>query len=92
VTIRDWHVHLIDLTRAFRLSKNLPKGFEEKPISLPRGLYRRLQDLEKSRLITMMAGVLSKVQVRALLARRDALLAKIERDIEANGEEVVFQD
>jgi hypothetical protein len=70
----------------------LSKEFEEKPISLPRALYRGLQDLEKDRLITVMAGVLSKAQVRVLLARRDAILAKIERDIEANGEEVVFQD
>jgi hypothetical protein len=92
VTVHDWRVHLIDFTRAFRFSKNLPKEFEETPISLPRALHRRLQDLEKDRLITVMAGVLSKAQVRVLLARRDAILAKIERDIEASGEEVVFQD
>ena len=55
-------------------------------------MYRRLQDLQKDRLMTVMAGVLSKAQVRVLLARRDAILAKIERDIEANGEEAVFQD
>ena len=92
VTTRDWRVHLIDLTRAFRFSKDLPKEFEEKPISLPRELYRRLQDLQKNRLMTVMAGVLSKAQVRVLLARRDAILAKIDRDIAARGEQAVFQD
>ena len=85
-------MHLIDLTRAFRFSKKLPKEFEETAISLPRALYRRLQDLEKVRLMTVMAGVLSKAQVRVLLTRRDAILAKIERDIQANGEAAVFQD
>ncbi|MEE8412250.1 MAG: metallophosphoesterase [Acidobacteriota bacterium] len=92
LTIRDWRLHLIDLTRAFRFSKKLPREFNETPISLPRALYRRLQELEKDRLMTVMAGTLSKTQVRALLARRDAILVKIERDIEANGEEAVFQD
>ena len=92
VTTRDWRVHLIDFTRAFRFSKKLSKEFEETAISLPRELYRRLQDLEKDRLMTVMAGVLSKAQVRVLLARRDAILAKVERDIQASGEEAVFQD
>ncbi len=92
VTVHDWKVHLIDFTRAYRFSKNLPKDFEEQPISLPRGLYQRLQDLKKDRLMSVMAGVLSKTQVRAILGRRDAILAKIDRDITANGEEAVFQD
>ncbi|MCH7779942.1 MAG: hypothetical protein IH848_03780, partial [Acidobacteria bacterium] len=92
LTVRDWRLHLIDMTRAFRFSKKLPKEFEETSISLPRALYRRLQELEKDRLMTVMAGTLTKTQVRVLLARRDAILVKIERDIEANGEEAVFQD
>jgi hypothetical protein len=92
VTVHDWKVHLIDLTRAFRFSRKLPEEFEEKPVSLPRGLYQRLQDLKKDRLMTLMDGVLSKTQVRAILARRDAILAKIDRDIRARGEQAVFQD
>ncbi len=42
--------------------------------------------------MTVMDGVLSKTQVRAILGRRDEILAKIDRDIKANGEEAVFQD
>jgi len=92
VTVRDWRLHLIDLTRAFRFSKNLSAEFLEKPVTLPRNLHRRLQGLERNRLMTVMKGVLSKAQVRALLARRDAILAKIGKDIEAAGEKAVFQD
>jgi hypothetical protein len=36
-------------------------------------------------------GVLSKAQVKALMARRDKLLEEIEKDREEYGDELVFQ-
>ena len=92
ITLRDWRVHMIDLTRAFRFSRNIDKKFKKKELTLPRSLHQRLQELDRGRLIEMMDGVLSSAQVGALLSRRDAILQKIDADIKRLGESAVFQD
>jgi hypothetical protein len=92
VTLRDWRVHMIDLTRAFRFSRKLDKKFSKKELTLPRSLYQRLQELDRDRLIELMDGVLSTAQVSALLSRRDAIIKKVDADIKRLGEGAVFHN
>jgi hypothetical protein len=92
VTKSDWRLHLIDHTRAFRYEKTLHGPFAEHTASLPRTTYTRLQGLEEKKLREMLKGLLNKRQVRALLARRDKILEKIEEDRQRLGDRLVFQD
>ena len=68
------------------------QGFQQEELTVPRALYKRLQDLGKDRLLTVMDELLTHAPVRAMLARRDALLDKTKNDIQARGEQAVFQD
>lgn len=87
----DWNLHLIDHTRSFRIKKALPDLFASMQAGLPREMLPRLEALDLPGLQRTMAGLLSKSRIKALLARRDAILAKIERDRELYGDgEVLF--
>jgi hypothetical protein len=88
----DWQLHLIDHTRSFRLTKKLPDGFEENPITIPRHLYAALQDLGKKSLQDLFGSLISSARIKALLVRRDKIVKKIEKDIEQYGPAMVFQD
>jgi hypothetical protein len=90
ITMRDWKLHLIDHSRSFRTAKNLPKGFGDEPIALPRSMYERLQSMERQGMQMLFEGLLSKAQIKALLARRDKLVEEIEKDRQAYGDELVF--
>ena len=92
ITLSDWKLHLIDLTRAFRFSKGIPKKFKNKALPVSRRFEQGLQGLDRDRLLQTMGGVLSGVQVTALIARRDALLKKIEADVKARGADAVYQE
>jgi hypothetical protein len=88
----DMKLHLIDHSRAFRLIKALPKGFQKTPVSLPRDLLPRLEALNVKSLVKRMEGLVSKAQIKALIGRRDRLLAKIEADRAEYGDGLVFQN
>lgn len=89
-TLVDWKLHLIDHTRAFRTDRDLPPDFLTAPIRLPRRLVPVLESLDQQELRDLFEGLLSKAQVKALLARRDEILKKLERDRERYGEVMVF--
>ena len=90
ITPADWKLHLIDHSRSFRLQKRLLEGMEEEPMGLPRALHERLRALDRKMMTTLLGDLLSKAQIKALLARRDRILDKIERDRERYGDAVVF--
>jgi len=90
ITLEDWKLHLIDHSRSFRLQKNLLEGMEEEPMALPRWLHERLQSLDREGMERLFDGLLSKAQIRALLARRDRILEKLERDRKRYGDALVF--
>ena len=86
----DWRLYLIDHSRAFRETTDLPDAFEETLIRLPRELYERLQGLDESSLTELLGDLLGGAQIETLLERRDKILAKIDADREKLGDEVVF--
>ena len=92
ITTDDWKLHLIDHSRTFRQIKKLPDRFLGQPVSLPRSLLERLEALEEKSLRELLKGVASRSQVRALLARRDKILEKIEADRKQYGDRMIFQD
>lgn len=91
-TLENWKLYLIDHSRAFRNIKKLPKNFDQRVISLPRKMHERLQGLDEKSLREVMDGLLSHVQVKALLARRDRILKKIEADRLEYGDHAVYYD
>jgi len=89
-TKADWKLHLIDHTRAFRSDRALPAEFQAAPIRLPRSLVPALESLTQDELKEMFRGLVPKAQIRALMSRRDAILKKIDKDLERYGEVMVF--
>lgn len=92
ITLEDWKLHLIDHSRSFRLQKSLDDKVEEEPWTLPRSLLERLRSMDRAGMTELLGGLLSKAQIKALLARRDRILEKIDRDRERYGDDMVFQD
>lgn len=89
-TTADWRLHLIDHSRAFRTAKKLPASFEQEAARLPRELFEALRTLEKQALTEATRGLLDSSEVKALLARRDRILSKIDADRAEFGDERVF--
>ncbi|UCF67928.1 MAG: metallophosphoesterase [Acidobacteriota bacterium] len=92
ITTRDWKLHLIDHSRSFRLAEELPPGFEDEPISISRRLASALESLTPGELSTLFGDLLSGLQLRSLLARRDLILEKIARDRARFGDALVFHE
>ncbi len=92
LTPGDWGLRLIDHSRAFQLSTELPEDFLEHSCRLPRSLLRRLEKLEVEPLTVLLDGLLTEAQIRAMLARRDQIVAKIESERQEMGDAAVFLD
>lgn len=86
----DWRLYLIDHSRAFRVESELPDGFAESLIRVPRTLYERLEQLNELSLTALLGEVLGAAQIESLLERRDRILRKLDRDRAKMGDEVVF--
>jgi len=85
-----WDLYLIDHTRAFRTQTRLRKSFLKRPVKLPRPFYDSLQELNEPRLRQLLKGILSKVQIKALLSRRDLIVDRIEAERRLQGDSEVF--
>ena len=92
IIVDDWQLRLIDHSRSFRLEKRLPKGLEAEPLALPRWLFDAIQELELEEMTELFRGLMGKSRVKAMLARRDKLVLKIERDREQYGDVMVFHE
>jgi hypothetical protein len=88
----DLELYLIDHSRAFRWQHVLPEEFLRRPARLSHDLHDSLQALTQPRMTELLEGLIEPLRIRAVLARRDLILEKISRDLEAHGEAVVFTD
>jgi hypothetical protein len=83
----DWRMWLIDHTRAFRLGKELlkPEALER----IERTLLERMRGLNASALAEAMGASLTKLEIDALLARRDVIVKLFDDRIAMRGEAAV---
>lgn len=87
---KDWDVRIIDFTRAFRTKKNL-----RAPANLRRcdpRVLNGLRDLNMDVLQREMKDLLTKSEMKGILARRDKIVDFFEREIAAKGERAVLCD
>jgi len=82
----------IDHTRAFRLTRKMQKPFADAPAQLTPRVHEELKSLEFGELAAMLGDLMSKKRIKALLARRDRILAKIDADLDAYGERAVYAE
>jgi hypothetical protein len=87
---KDWRVWLIDFSRSFRLTRTLQEP--ERLNAVDRRLLARLKGLTKDPLRQKLGRWVTGDQIDALLARRDAIVRTLEREIAAKGEAKVVYD
>lgn len=72
----DWALALTDNRRLFAPSVNPPQYLRDVPIEVPEHLAARLASLTEAELTERLGDVLDDARRRAILARRDRLLAR----------------
>jgi hypothetical protein len=84
----DWHVWMIDFTRAFRLHPDLQylKILDQ----CDRQLWEKLRSLTAEEVTEKNKTWLKKDEIKALMARRDKLVAHFEKLIAEKGERAVI--
>lgn len=80
ITTADWKLHLIDHSRAFRRSKRMPDRFLDSSFQPPPAFYERLLAVDRESMFELLDGVLDKHRIKSLVARRDRMIEKFERD------------
>lgn len=87
---KDWKIRLIDFTRAFRQHKTLrePKNL----VRIDRRIYEGLRKLDEATLMRELEPFLTNNEIKAILARRDKIVAFFDERITKEGEVVVICD
>jgi hypothetical protein len=86
----DWLPVAIDFTRAFRRQETL--RHVENLVKVDRRVYEGLKDLSEDALTASIGRFVSKPELRAILARRDAIVAVFDRNISEQGVSAVICD
>jgi hypothetical protein len=82
----EWHLFLIDHSRAFVTDQKLPQELQ----NIDRRLWERMLALNEPALKEGVGQWLDRRQIQALLRRRDAMKKKIDALVAKNGEGVFF--
>ena len=84
----DWKIWRIDFSRAFRLSKDLKDSNDL--VRCDRHLLERLRTLDGNQLAEKTKRYLTKDAVKAVVARRDKIVARFDQLISEKGEAAVL--
>jgi len=84
----DWKIWRIDFTRAFRLSKDLRDPNDL--VRCDRQLLEKLKTLDGNQLAEKTRRYLTKDEVKAVMARRDKILARFRQLVSEKGEAAVL--
>lgn len=84
----DWKIYRIDFSRAFRLSKDLRSPAEL--VRCDRQVFEKLKTLDANELAGKTQHYLTKDEVKAVMARRDKIVAKFQKMISEKGESEVL--
>ena len=84
----NWQIWRIDFSRAFRLNKDVkePKDL----VRCDRQLLEKLKALDVNELAEKTKGYLNKDEVKAVMARRDKIVAQFQKMITEKGENEVL--
>ncbi len=84
----DWKIWMIDFTRAFRLHSDLqdPKIL----VQCDRQLLEKLKQLDANVVAQKTRGHLNKWEIKALMARRDKIVAHFQKLIAQKGESAIL--
>jgi hypothetical protein len=84
----DWKLWRIDFSRAFRWNKELraPKDL----VRCDRQLFEKLKELDANTLTEATKHYLNKAEVKAVMARRDKIVALFQQKIAEQGENAVL--
>jgi hypothetical protein len=82
----DWHLYLIDHSRAFSIDLKLPQELQ----NVDRRLWERMLALDDAGLKTRLGEWLDARQIQALLRRRDAMKKKIAALVAKRGDTAFF--
>lgn len=85
---QDWQIWRIDFTRAFRLNKDLRNPGNL--VQCDRRLFERIKALNADELAEKTRGYLNKDEVKALMARRDKIVAFFDELIKQKSENEVL--
>ena len=88
----DWHMVLIDHSRAFIGEDDIGKDEKRLPVQFDRKLVEKLRSLDAASLEAGLGKLLMGGQVKSLIKRRDALLAYLDGLVAERGEARVFFD
>jgi hypothetical protein len=88
----DWHIWMIDYTRAFRLYKDLRAPVNITKSKCARQLLEKLRKLERNELAAKTGRFLTKDEIDGVMARRDKIVAMYEDMIAKKGEKEVLYD
>jgi hypothetical protein len=86
----DWHIWMIDFTRAFRLYNTL--GNPGNLVKCDRTLLQKLRQLDTAELKHRTKNWLSNSEIKGIMARRDKIAALFENLIANKGEKEVLYD
>jgi hypothetical protein len=81
---QNWHIWSIDCSRCFGTSKELL--YPDTLGHCERGLWQALQLLDETQLEEALGDYLTIFEIRALLARRDEMVERIQKKIDQIGE------
>lgn len=92
-TISDWRLHAIDHSRSFRRADSLsPEYGKDMPLRITMHLVEELRGLSRESVEAVIGDMVDKIQVRAILKRRDEILERVEADRKRYGDAIVFAD
>jgi hypothetical protein len=84
----NWKIYRVDFTRAFRLDKDLRRPNDL--VRCDRQLLEKLKALDGNELAARTKHYLTKDEVKALMARRDKIVARFQQLISQQGEGAVL--
>ena len=96
---KDWRMVLIDHSRSFRTAGRFTRSLlysaknPEGPMlmsELPRAVYEKVKTLDAATIRQAVGEYLTDEEIRAVVVRRDLVLAEIARLVQVNGENKVF--
>jgi hypothetical protein len=81
-----WNLYLIDHSRAFVRDRKLPAQLQ----NIDRALWQRMQALDEDGLTTAVGRWLDRMQIRALLERRNRMKQEIDKLVAKHGDKIFF--